>query len=1477
MDKRISAAFVTMLFLLGIVATPVSAHFTEGRHQPTYPFRSRHFDPHVEGLIGYVFPGGGLFTWPTPWFYGPGWYLGPGTNTYPGYQSPWPYYDVNTGVQLPWPAQGPMQWYQLDSNNYAPFGAILTSTIKALTPFQTMWKTNSYGTTTPLKSPSGNPTIEGLEGSGGASIEHAVKGDLLLAFNVTRTQKDTWRAAAGMGGWWAINFTMAEIMIPPEFSVGLTRTRVVNSITNNYDNIDISTRNREDYVYGPFWRRLRVYTDTCPHSMSFFNPNDDIDFGSDKMDDAPNSWLWPAPGQANPPMWYSPWKTFGNITFQLRDPWSGVDVNTDEWYYIRVNEVTAPTIAGAYTFKFRRLWSPDLYFRSIRRNPNDYSSWTGSFSFPYQNWPVVLVKGEVDPAIITGTIRYGGWNTELYGQPIILPGRVRAVGIADDPYTGKSTGRPVEARGYFDGRVYRRPATGQPFAWEDRWNGHYEVEGVAPGVYDIYASAAGYPEIKIASNVKILKGQSYHIDGYLTPGAVIKGTVFSKCGTGEVPWDWVGIPDSQAPGDPTGGGTAGVPSTGHVYNIKFEIYGDLEDARRMMPGGTTSLAVTWTPIGAGALPWDDWSFYYSTVATTPIGAANPRGNAVHRGVGPPPSVLNPNDPGWRGWRVDPALTSYTFQFGERGLYGAPADSVGHVPGLIGGVWVNGLAAGTYFVRAWLWGYVQTLADGVTFEAVSFTVPSVEWPGNFYIPFDIRRCNWVKKEVHFHDVPGTLVESPITWGWTFYGWEQSNAMPVALFDNPLFPWMQGWPGPWREDGWPPPPVPPNVPSWYVRTLAAELLDAAGARYGWSTAYVPVWLTRAHVMIRGFKEFGVYYGWGRNYGIPAGTYSAKSYMWGYVEQVSEKVTLGLCGAQIFISDHLYRGARFNITVYSQDWQFPTVPKEWRFPYMPIWIQIFDQKGTLLAPFSRQYVMPHTMQGHMNFSVAVWPYRWNNAWHMIMTHDGYGRVTALDWPTGAYRANWVTPEEPYKHDYFGPTDNLNPSFRLGSRAYDGSDDVRLVYQYFANYGEGYSVGRKPLSFESDLYSFKGLTYGYVQKKPVMMGATKGNATSDILIKLTQGAELDLTLKFKHQGVFKTPYKYRQPLFDIVAESPQPPGITGGIGFDASMRIRVYDDKKKLVGEFLTSDWWWQPQYDWRMGTACGHWNTIGGYRWTWNLVPTIPFVSGACTRSRWHNTCWRLNYIPAYVGEVRVVIAGLPDMYNWVNGYSPDPAFDMGYEGNAIAAPYGIDAAPNYKGSYTVEVDIVPLGTITPTWMQFWWLKRYYPPVGGLLMGESERQIPANHLGPYEQRYTVVVPGTHLGGESSFIFELDQRAFAEGQVLGYTYCDDWRSTSWTTVQFTAADGKIFNFYTFDGTYQAWLNAGTYTMATIFWSPAKQEGYKVFTTPFAVSDGAATQYNVFLEQSGVPIPEFPVAAIVLASALAASLFILRRKKKKQ
>ena len=72
------------------------------------------------------------------------------------------------------------------------------------------------------------------------------------------------------------------------------------------------------------------------------------------------------------------------------------------------------------------------------------------------------------------------------------------------------------------------------------WNatavGHYEVEGVAPGIYTIYAEAAGFPQTVIESGVTILKGQSLHFDGYLQPGPVIHGNVFTKHQFGDEPW-----------------------------------------------------------------------------------------------------------------------------------------------------------------------------------------------------------------------------------------------------------------------------------------------------------------------------------------------------------------------------------------------------------------------------------------------------------------------------------------------------------------------------------------------------------------------------------------------------------------------------------------------------------------------------------------------------------------------------------------------------------------------------------------------------------------------------------------------------------------------------------------------------------------------------------------------------------------------------
>src|SRR5208282_3625501 len=191
-----------------------------------------------------------------------------------------------------------------------------------------------------------------------------------------------------------------------------------------------------------------------------------------------------------------------------------------------------------------------------------------------QNWPVLLVKAEIDPAIITGTVRYGGYNSTLYGQAIGEAGQVWAhMEDKIDPYTGQqitmcpAIGQPMvpgcnDARGYFNGTVLNfginsptgigatidpsqcaGPNTPATFPTSSPTGanvcgaqGHYEVEGVAPGVYTIYAEAAGFPQQVCASGVTVLKGQSLHFDCYVQPGPVIHGNVFTKHQFGDEPW-----------------------------------------------------------------------------------------------------------------------------------------------------------------------------------------------------------------------------------------------------------------------------------------------------------------------------------------------------------------------------------------------------------------------------------------------------------------------------------------------------------------------------------------------------------------------------------------------------------------------------------------------------------------------------------------------------------------------------------------------------------------------------------------------------------------------------------------------------------------------------------------------------------------------------------------------------------------------------
>jgi len=189
---------------------------------------------------------------------------------------------------------------------------------------------------------------------------------------------------------------------------------------------------------------------------------------------------------------------------------------------------------------------------------------------PPQNWPVVLVKGETDPAIITGTLRYAGYNSTLYQLPIAEAGKVWAhMTMRIDPYTGQN--RPDLST--IDGQAYVNATA----------NGHYELEGLAPGVYDIYAQAAGYPQLLCESGITVLKGQSLHFDCYLQPGPVIHGNVFTKHQFGDEPW----------PGNSTSG-----------QYMKIELYANATLSNQVDPSAGSP--VSWSPLPCVAGGQEDY-------------------------------------------------------------------------------------------------------------------------------------------------------------------------------------------------------------------------------------------------------------------------------------------------------------------------------------------------------------------------------------------------------------------------------------------------------------------------------------------------------------------------------------------------------------------------------------------------------------------------------------------------------------------------------------------------------------------------------------------------------------------------------------------------------------------------------------------------------------------------------------------------------
>jgi len=1500
-SRKFSVVFIISIFFLSMFATaiPVQAHFTLGDLTGTYRYHANDFDPHVPGVIGYVWPGGGQNAYS-------GFPNFANVNSGPGYQSPYP--GGKPGATPGFSGNAPSSsWYQLEGDAYAPFGAVLA------------------GST----------------------------GDLIFALNATANSCPggvTQQGSCANNPNNRLGWSGLTIFLPPGFTMStMDGSNVVTTVTNSYANIQVWQVSPYDR-YAPGWTAVNVW----------------VDGGQNAAKNGGNSY-------------YN--HQFLNFT------------SAGEWYYFRINKVTAPAIAGRYFFKM--LLSGDSNYLAGPEGTARNS--TASFpvgltidhEFPLssiltfnlaeaptqfirtENWPVMLVKGEIDPAIITGTIWYAGYNQTLYSLPVQEAGRVYAkMTTRLDPYTGQARADlpKVDAVAYFN-------ATAQ---------GHYEVEGVAPGVYDLYASAAGYPQTLIASGITILKGQSLHFDGYLQPGVVIHGNVFTKHQFGDEPW----------PIKSTGGilgGSKSITDFGPNTYIKIEFYDSATLSN--IPDASAGL-VSWSPLPCvaggqdlfypkgSAVPCGDPTMG-SQIAFPWHGYTPPNGYLAQQvskscliGIFCVPSVsgLLTQDPQGVGppqnWFVQGGTTTpFHFEFGVKGEYGAPRDLDGMVPQAYA-TWVNGLTPGRYYARAWVFRYVQTALDGSTFQEYYFDVTPNEWAGDVTLPIDLRLSSWINKTVHFHDQPNGLIEDPINTGGGFmtgflmgadgnvYSYNQtalglycvSNTNPsvvctrTGILGAPpgVFYPQRGGGGGWfvldpRYGGFT--AVPHGLYGHSVGTGAN--LDPYGVN---SNA---IQEGRANIQFWGIDKT-----WsGEDYGLPSGTYSPFTYVLGYVAQgAPEQVSVTLSGNPTSVSDHMIRGPGFNVTIYSVDWERPLVERPWEFGNPEGWS--YQEDASLWGSD-----ISGSSNGFQN----------TNSVGLGIDLGAYSNGTLVDW-TGDDQAfaiaSSIRSTNLFQNQFTGNVELNGGGFPIISQAgilfdanqtWFGSElflagsvggvlgsflSFPVSAQPFLAAGQFHNVKSLfllphfllPTAFTPGNYQFQGFTYGYVQDRPFSVYVQNAQI-ADIRINLVIGVNITLDILFKKEHII----------------TPTSANMSG--------RVRIFNDQGQLVGEWMSSEGTYAVSNGYSRAADGTHQYPFGPLRAS---VPQPLPLNG-------------YNFIPGGTNLLHVVIAGLPQVpaatrnapagvpafYN-----QGDPVFlpygsaflqafysgrlglnfrtgqvgiilpETAVPGNAVGYPFpytGIAGAPDYMGGWTAEVDFVnwysnntsacqpmllsaisvaPIFQINSEQLGFCNLgtntgPAYYPPVPGLLMGESYHIIPGttaksgisltedaaldstflyhsmavNHLGPYSQQGVWQISGAHNSGEASAIQEVDLNGLVAGNALAFTWSNEFRPLSWGTLTVTGAGlpSTGLNFYTYDGVYEAYLPSTRGSAGSVFYTfNLNAPGYAPQTWKGAVSSGmSGTGNNLYLEQTNIPVPEFSTLSIVAFAALAVSLYALRRRRR--
>jgi Carboxypeptidase regulatory-like domain len=115
--------------------------------------------------------------------------------------------------------------------------------------------------------------------------------------------------------------------------------------------------------------------------------------------------------------------------------------------------------------------------------------------------------------------------------------------------------------------------------------------------------------------------------------------------------------------------------------------------------------------------------------------------------------------------------------------------------------------------------------------------------------------------------------------------------------------------------------------------------------------------------------------------------------------------------------------------------------------------------------------------------------------------------------------------------------------------------------------------------------------------------------------------------------------------------------------------------------------------------------------------------------------------------------------------------------------------------------------------------------------------------------------------------------GYVLGFDMFDQLQPIAWATVTANSGNYRLLAYSGSAGYYDMFVPAGNYNVTVV------EPGYKPSSSMVSVSPGSASTINFNLEQSHVPVPEFPsgMISVIAILALATALVAVRRSRRKR